>query len=124
MAMRQLVTGADACAPSDGSDAGPANAAAALANQLLGMGNDKTQERLHQVGMCSTSIGTGSVSQSKACVAGIMFASGRCASRAVLPLTYDISAGAAPTVEPAVDHAISARTSAYGFGCGCSQCSC
>lgn len=49
MAMRQLVTGADACGPSDGSEAGPANAAAALANQLLGMGNDKTQERLHQV---------------------------------------------------------------------------
>lgn len=49
MAMRQIVTGADACGPSDGSDAGPANAAAALANQLLGMGNDKTQERLHQV---------------------------------------------------------------------------
>lgn len=51
MAMRQLVTGADACGPSDGTDAGPANAAAALANQLLGMGNDKTQERLHQVGI-------------------------------------------------------------------------
>ncbi len=49
MAMRQLVTGADACGPSDGSEAGPANAAAALANQLLGTGNDKTQERLHQV---------------------------------------------------------------------------
>ena len=48
--MRQIVTGADACGPSDGSEAGPANAAAALANQLLGMGNDKTQERLHQVG--------------------------------------------------------------------------
>jgi hypothetical protein len=53
MAMRQLVTGADACGPSDGSDAGPANAAAALANQLLGMGNDKTQERLHQVRTCA-----------------------------------------------------------------------
>lgn len=59
MAMRQLVTGADACGPSDGSDAGPANAAAALANQLLGMGNDKTQERLHQVRTCGTSVCAG-----------------------------------------------------------------
>lgn len=47
MAVRQLVTGSDVCAPSDGSG-GPANAASALADQLLGR-TGKAQERLREL---------------------------------------------------------------------------
>ena len=47
MALRDFVTGSDACTPGDG--AGPSNAAGALANTLLGRGS-KQQERLREVG--------------------------------------------------------------------------
>lgn len=47
MAVRQLVTGSDVCAPSDGPG-GAANAASALADQLLGR-TGKAQERLREV---------------------------------------------------------------------------
>ena len=46
MALREFVTGSDACTPGDG--AGPSNAAGALANTLLGRGS-KQQERLREV---------------------------------------------------------------------------
>eukprot|EP00208_Stichococcus_sp_RCC1054_P003425 CAMPEP_0206145464 /NCGR_PEP_ID=MMETSP1473-20131121/27430_1 /ASSEMBLY_ACC=CAM_ASM_001109 /TAXON_ID=1461547 /ORGANISM="Stichococcus sp, Strain RCC1054" /LENGTH=138 /DNA_ID=CAMNT_0053541691 /DNA_START=295 /DNA_END=707 /DNA_ORIENTATION=- len=47
-ALRQLVTGSDVCAPSDGSGGSAANAASALADQLLGRTN-KAQERLREL---------------------------------------------------------------------------
>jgi len=47
MALRDFVTGSDACTPGDG--AGPSNAAGALANTLLGRAS-KQQERLREVG--------------------------------------------------------------------------
>ena len=46
MALRDFVTGSDACTPGDG--AGPSNAAGALANTLLGRAS-KQQERLREV---------------------------------------------------------------------------
>lgn len=48
--MRDFVTGADACGPSDG--AGPSNAASSLAGMLLG-GRAKHQERIQEVGHCA-----------------------------------------------------------------------
>lgn len=45
--LRDLVTGADACTPSDG--AGPSNAASSLADALLGR-RAKTQAQLQEVG--------------------------------------------------------------------------
>lgn len=47
-ALRQMVTGSDVCAPSDGTGGNAANAASALADQLLGRTN-KAQERLREV---------------------------------------------------------------------------
>jgi hypothetical protein len=49
MAVRQLVTGSDVCAPSDGGG-DVANAASALADQLLGR-TGKAQEKLREVPM-------------------------------------------------------------------------
>ena len=46
MSLRDLVTGSDACTPDDG--AGPSNAFAGLANNLLGS-SSKDQERLREV---------------------------------------------------------------------------
>ena len=48
MALRDLATGADGCAP-DGGGAGPSNAAAALADALLGRPT-KAHEGVHEVG--------------------------------------------------------------------------
>ncbi len=47
-ALRQMVTGSDVCPPSDGTGGNAANAASALADQLLGRTN-KAQERLREV---------------------------------------------------------------------------
>ena len=49
MALRQLVTGSDVCAPSDGSGGGPANAAMALADQLLGTKRGDAQQDQQQL---------------------------------------------------------------------------
>ena len=46
MSLRDLVTGSDVCTPDDG--AGPSNAFAGLANNLLGS-SSKDQERLREV---------------------------------------------------------------------------
>ena len=46
MALRDLVTGSDMCTPDEG--AGPSNAAATLANSLIGR-SAKDQERLREV---------------------------------------------------------------------------
>ena len=47
MALRELVTGSDACTPAEGG-AGPSNAMASLADSLLGR-SSKAQERLREV---------------------------------------------------------------------------
>jgi len=47
MALRELVTGSDACTPAEGG-AGPSNAMASLADTLLGR-SSKAQERLREV---------------------------------------------------------------------------
>lgn len=47
MALRELVTGSDACTPAEGG-AGPSNAMAGLADSLLGR-SSKAQERLREV---------------------------------------------------------------------------
>ena len=51
MALRDFVTGSDMCTPDEG--AGPSNAAATLANSLLGK-SAKDQERLREVKKAST----------------------------------------------------------------------
>lgn len=51
MALRDFVTGNDMCAPDEG--AGPSNAAATLANSLLGR-SAKDQERLREVSASCT----------------------------------------------------------------------
>lgn len=55
MAVRQLVTGSDVCAPSD-APGSAANAASALADQLLGR-TGKAQEKLREVRIPSASLG-------------------------------------------------------------------
>ena len=47
MSLRELVTGSDACTPSDGS-AGPSNALSSFTNAFVGSGS-KTQEQLREV---------------------------------------------------------------------------
>ena len=47
MSLRELVTGSDACTPSDGG-AGPSNALSSFTNAFLGSGS-KTQEQLREV---------------------------------------------------------------------------
>lgn len=55
MALRDFVTGSDMCTPDEG--AGPSNAAATLANTLLGR-SAKDQERLREVRLASTCTST------------------------------------------------------------------
>ena len=62
MALRDFVTGSDMCTPDEG--AGPSNAAAALANSLLGR-SAKDQERLREV--CKATGGRCAISRQAIC---------------------------------------------------------
>lgn len=65
MALRDFVTGSDMCTPDEG--AGPSNAAATLANSLLGR-SAKDQERLREVSSSRTVDRCAAISQHVLCL--------------------------------------------------------